>query len=177
MLITPALAAPADGLTATSTRGRIPDVTVLFTQAVNVVHRTRPPTFKRAVMLEADGSTQGQRGVTSAAGIVAWRFALQNPSGRFPAVMVSYGPAPRRFGRVVGLTQPVLEDVVIRRAPGMTLADAIRRLRRAGYRKPFFNVVLRNPLGPQRLNPLYIFGLAHRFVAVDTVTGKVRPIH
>jgi hypothetical protein len=60
----------------------------------------------------------------------------------------------------------------------MTLARAVGLLRRAGHRRPFFNVTLRNPLGPKRLNPLYIFGFPGRsFIAVDTVTGRVRPIH
>jgi len=133
-VVTLALVVPAAGLTATPARAGIPDVTALFTQALRLVHGTRLPTFRHAVMLEADGFTRTRRGVTSAAGIVGWRFALQNRSSRFPAAMVSYGPAPRRFGRVIGL-------------------------------------------GPKRLNPLYIFGLVHGFVAIDTVTGKVRPIH
>jgi hypothetical protein len=46
-------------------------------------------------------------------------------------------------------------------------------LRRAGYRKGFSGVTLRHPLGPKRSHPLYIFTLALKFVAVDTVTGKV----
>ena len=59
----------------------------------------------------------------------------------------------------------------------MTLSQAVARLRQAGYRKPFFNVTLRNPLGPKASNPLYIFGFANgEFVAVNTVTKKVARI-
>jgi hypothetical protein len=63
--------------------------------------------------------------------------------------------------------------VPIPRAPTMTLAQAVVRLRKAGYRQGFSGVTLRNPLGPTRSNPLYIFGVSSKFVAVDTVTGKV----
>jgi hypothetical protein len=55
----------------------------------------------------------------------------------------------------------------------MTLAQAVTRLRAAGYRQGFNAVTLRNPLGPKRSNPLYIFTVSTKFVAVNTVTGKV----
>ena len=105
-----------------------------------------------------------------------WQFVMRNGGRRFASVTVSYGPPPKRFGRVIGHLSPFLEDVVIPRAPKMTLTRAVSVLRRAGHRKPFFNVTLRNPLGPKRGNPLYIFGYPGRdFIAVDTV--KVRPLH
>ena len=34
-------------------------------------------------------------------------------------------------------------------------------------------MTLRNPLGPKKSNPLYVFTLGSKYVAVDTVTGKV----
>jgi hypothetical protein len=38
-------------------------------------------------------------------------------------------------------------------------------------------VTLRDPLGPRALPPpLYIFGFARRYVAVNTVTGRVAPL-
>jgi hypothetical protein len=156
----------------------IPDVTVLFKRAVTLVHRTHRPTFSHAVMYEADGLPRGNRGTTSAQGIVRWQFVLRNSGRRFHSVTVTYGPPPAGFGRVTGHPGFVLEDVVIPAAPKMTLARAVGLLRRAGHRRPFFNVTLRNPLGPKRLNPLYIFGFPGRsFIAVDTLTGRVRPIH
>jgi hypothetical protein len=130
------------------------------------------------VVLEADGITKGGRGTRSASGVVAWRFVFQNPTGGngiFSATL-SYGPAPKGFGRVRGYRTPFLDDVVIRRAPRMTLAAAVRRLRRAGHTGRFYNVTLRNPLGPRVTNPLYIFAFARRFVGVDTVTGRVRAL-
>ena len=43
--------------------------------------------------------------------------------------------------------------------------------------EPFFNVTLRDPLGPTASKPLYIFGFANgEFVAVNTVTDKVAPL-
>jgi hypothetical protein len=183
------LAATTAAVASMPHRGRaargIPDVTTLFKRAVTIVHGTRKPTFTKAVVLEADGMTRGGsctpagcsggRGVISAAGVVAWRFVFDNQASRKPALSATilYGPAPKRFGRVTGYRQPFLEDVDIRVAPRMTLAQAIGIVRRAGHRKPFFNVTLRNPLGPQRLHPLYIFGFANGFISVDTVTKKV----
>ena len=178
----PGTAAPARGSAA---RG-IPDVTALFTQAVKIVRGTNRPTLTKAVVLEADGLTRGGscnptgcfggRGVTSAAGVVAWRFVFNNQASRKPILSATlfYGPPPKRFGRVTGYRQPFLDDVNIPTVPRMTLGQAVSIVRRAGYRKPFFNVTLRNPLGPKRLRPLYIFGFASGFVGVDTVTKKVR---
>jgi hypothetical protein len=188
---TPGAAAPARGGAARGGAARggaargIPDVTTLFTRAVKVVRGTRRPTFTKAVVLEADGMTRGGtcnptgcsggRGVTSPAGIVAWRFVLNNQASRnrTASATLFYGPPPKRFGRVTGYRAPFLDDVDIPAVPRMTLTQAVSVVRRAGYRKPFFNVTLRNPLGPKRLRPLYIFGFASGFVGVDTVTKKV----
>ena len=154
-----------------------PDVTTLFTRAVQIVHSTNPPTFSRAVMLEADGTTRGGRRVSSASGIVSWQFFLDNqstPSSPFASVSLRYGPAPARFGKVKGNRSPFLEDVRINKAPKMTLTQAVALMRRAGIRDGFFNVTLRNPLGPRATNPQYIFGVGTRgFVSVNTVTKKV----
>lgn len=166
----------------------IPDVSVLFPQAVKRVRQSGHGTFARATVLEADGITRGgQCGhagctggqpVATAGGIVAWRFVFQNPTphSRHASVTLSYGPPPKRFGRVTGHVEPFLEDVRIARAPRMTVAEAVSLLRHAGYRRRFSSVTLRRPLGPRRTNPLYIFTLTDgRYVAVDTRTGTVRP--
>lgn len=177
----PGAAAPSPGRAARA----IPDVTTLFTQAVKIVRGTHRPALAKAVVLEADGLTRGGtcnptgcfggRGVTSAAGIVGWRFVFNNQPTRtqIRSATLFYGPAPKRFGRVTTYRQPFLDDVNIAKVPRMTLRQAVGIVQRAGYRKPFFNVTLRNPLGPRRLHPLYIFGFASGFVGVDTVTKKV----
>ncbi len=172
VLVSPLAVAPAAA-------AATPDVTTLFTRAVRIVHATNRPTFSRAVMLEADGSTRGGRRVSTAAGIVSWNFVFDNQSSssRFASASISYGPAPARFGKVKGNRSPFLEDVSIPRAPKMTLTQAVALMRRAGIRAGFFNVVLRNPLGPRRTHPQYIFGFGPGgFVSVDTVTKRVMHI-
>ena len=156
-----------------------PDVTALFGRALKLIRATKPPTYARAVVYEVDEVTRARRGTKSASGIVKWRFVFDNyPSrSRFASATVSYGPPPKKFGKVTGYRAPFLEDRVISKAPRMTLRQAVTRLQRAGYRKAFFNVTLRNPLGPRTTKPLYIFGFANgSYVAVNTVTKKVAPI-
>jgi len=166
----------------------VPDVTVLFGRAVKTIQNTRRPTFAHAVVLEADGITRGGRctplgcsggrGTMSASGFLSWRFVFANPSSRsrFKSATLTYGPPPKAFGPVRGFVPSFEEDVNIPRAPRMTLGQAITLLRRAGHRGELFNVTLRNPLGPRKSNPLYIFGFAgNNYFAVDTVTKRVRP--
>ncbi len=191
------VAAPIAPWPATSTAGAtsrhaqaIPDLTALFGPALERVRQSDHGTFSRATLLEADGITRGGgctdagctdgRPVARAAGIVAWRFVFQNatPHSRYQSVTLVYGPAPKRFGRVRGHSQPFLEDVSIARAPEMTVARAVSLLHRAGYRRKFLDVTLREPLGPKPVNPLYIFTLTNgHYVAVDTRSGKVSHIH
>ena len=69
---------------------------------------------------------------------------------------------------------PFVEDVQIPKAPKMTLTTAVKRLRGAGYKGSFRFVTLRRPLGPKKINTLYLFTLTNGHnIAVDTVTGKV----
>jgi hypothetical protein len=165
-----------------------PDITVLFGRAVKTVRNTKRPTYAKALVYEADGITRGGRctplgcsggiGTRTASGVVAWRFVFDNyPShSRFASATITYGPPPRGFGPVRGFVPAFAEDVVIPRAPKLTLTQAIRLLRGAGHRDAFFNVTLRNPLGPRKSNPLYIFGFAgHEYFAVNTVTKRVFP--
>ncbi|HEY2161685.1 MAG TPA: hypothetical protein VGH24_10290 [Solirubrobacteraceae bacterium] len=171
----------------TGTASTVPDVTVLFGRAVTKIRSTTRPTYARAVVLEADGITaggrctpfgcSGGRGTTSASGFVSWRFVFNNASWtRFKSATLTYGPPPKAFGPVRGFKESFAGDVNIPRAPRMTLSQAVALLRSAGHRAKFFNVTLRNPLGPKRLNPQYIFGFDHNeYFAVDTVTKKVRP--
>jgi hypothetical protein len=173
MLLVPAFAGAAAASSRTAT---IPDVTVLFGRAVQIIRATSRPTFARAVVYEADGSTRGGQVVTSASGIVKWRFVFDNTASRsrFASATLFYGPPPGRFGKVKGIRSPFLQDLDIPRAPKLTLAQAVTLLRKAGFRQGFAAVTLRNPLGPKRLHPNYIFGMANgSFVGVDTVTRRV----
>ena len=166
-----------------SVRSR-PDLPSLFRQAERIVRHAGHGTFARALVYEADGLPRGGQcsngGCTAgrpthrAAGIVSWRFVFQNatPHSRYASATIVY--TPRGFGHVVGHVQPFLEDVAIPRPPRMTVARAVHLIRRAGHTRAFVSVTLRNPLGPKRSNPLYIFGMStNKFVAVDTRTGRV----
>jgi hypothetical protein len=159
---------------ATPAAAPLPDVTTLIGPATTRVRAANKPQFKRDVLYEADGATRGGKPVSSAAGIVSWRFVFDGtPGSKYQSAFLTYGPAPKRFGTVVGVKSPFLEDVPIPRAPTMTPAQALTRVRKAGYHRGFSAVTLRNPLGPKRSNPLYVFALGSKYVAVDTVTGKV----
>ena len=144
LALLPVSAVPAAGRSTAA----IPDVTVLFGRAVKTVRNTQRPTYTNAVVLEADGVTRGGqcstmgcsggRGVKDASGVVSWRFVFDNQSShsRFASATVAYGPAPKAFGKVNGNPSPFLEDVVIAKAPRMTLSRAVdpvaaRRLQQA----------------------------------------------
>jgi hypothetical protein len=59
----------------------------------------------------------------------------------------------------------------------MTLSTAVSKLRTAGVHTSFVTVPMRRPLGPRKVNTLYLFGLSNGpYVSVDTVTGKVRKL-
>ncbi len=165
-------------------------MTTLFRRALHRVQHADHGTFSNSAVLEADGVTHGGhctdqgcttgRSAANAAGVVEWRFVLQNDTPDSPekSAVVVYRPWPKGFGGVVGNPPPIFEDVPLHKAPKMTLVRAISRLRRAGHHARFVAVTLRNPLGAKPVNPLYIFGFAHKpSVGVDTVTGKVKTIH
>jgi hypothetical protein len=151
-----------------------PDVTVLFGRAVAKTRATRKPLFAKAVVYEADGSTANGKPTSSARGINTWRFVFDNYAShsRFESATITY--ASGRFGKVTGIMSPFVEDVQIAKAPKMTLTTAVKRLRGAGYKGSFRFVTLRRPLGPKKINTLYLFTLTNGHnIAVDTVTGKV----
>jgi hypothetical protein len=153
------------------------DVTALFDAALAKVRAD--PDFSKAVMLEADGGPAGNRAVKSASKIVRWRFVLDNQrthGSPFASATISYRRSSG-FGSVIGNPSPFLDDVRIKESPRMTLKRAVSLLEGAGFNDGFFNVTLRDPLGPQQTPPLYIFGLAgNDFVGVNTQTGRVAPL-
>ena len=119
---------------ATAAAAALPDVTTLIGPATTRVRAANKPQFKRDVLYEADGATRGGKPVSSVAGIVSWRFVFDGtPGSKYQSAFLTYGPAPRKFGKAVGVKSPFLEDVPIPRAPTMTLAQALARVRKAGY--------------------------------------------
>jgi hypothetical protein len=168
-------AAPATASAPSRAKGR--DVTVLFGQALSKVRAD--PDFAKAVMLEADGTPNGNKPVDNAGQIASWRFVLDNQRTQgsdFASVTISYRRSSG-FGTPDGNPSPFLDDVQMPKAPKMTLKRAVSLLDKAGFRDGFENVALRDPLGPDSTAPLYIFGLAdNSFVGVNTKTGKVKPL-
>ncbi|CAG8485498.1 7457_t:CDS:1 [Dentiscutata erythropus] len=80
--------------------------------------------------------------------------------------------SPGKFGKPELVDAPLLEDVVIQWPMDLSRANQLKEA--AGFKEPYTTVNLRNPLGPQKGNPLLIFGNgSSQFVFVDTVTGKV----
>ena len=168
LVLAAALAVPA------STSAK--DVTKLFDKAVGKV--TSKPDFADAVVLEADGAPNGRKAADGAAQINKWLFVFQNATegSDFASVTIRWRRG-EGFGKPKGHRSPFLEDVVIKKAPKMSLNDALDLMDDAGYGRSFFNVVLRSPLGPERVPPLYIFEVAQgTFVSVNTKTGDVEPI-
>ena len=153
--------------------GSSTDVTTLVKQALVKLHAN--PQFKKAVLLEADGTPKSGK-VTTAAGITRWRLVFQNQTtkgSKYRSAFVKV--ADGKLGHIVGVKAPFLEDRNIAPVPKMTLATAVRKVRAAGHTKPFGAVTLRYPLGPGFSEPLYIFGYGSgEYWAVGTKTGKVR---
>src|SRR5262245_6061695 len=109
--------------------GPIPTLKHVFNQAVSKVRAN--PKFKRAVMLEVDGTTKNGQGVKRARGIVRVRFVFNNqgtPHSRFDSAFVRYGPPPKLFGAVHGVASPFVEDLQIPHPPKMTLQHAVGHL-------------------------------------------------
>lgn len=167
-----ALAAP---VYAGLSMGDSPDVTVLVKQGLTKLHAMAQ--FKKAVLLEADGTPKNGK-TTTAAGITKWRLVYQNqttPGSKYATAIIRVQNG--KLGNVVGVKSPFLEDRNIATVPKMTLTKAVAKLRAAGHRQAFVNVTLRWPLGPTKGEPLYIFGYqGNKYWAVGTRSGKVKPL-
>lgn len=73
----------------------------------------------------------------------------------------------------VTIDSPYLDDCVIHPPLKMTQAQSVEYLNIAGY-GTWTTVVLREPLGPSKFNPLYIYTVPNiGYVAVDSVNGNV----
>ena len=141
-----------------------------FDGRVNIAVRIVQEQYPEAKLYEADGvATDGP--TTEASGINRLRVVFQNADNT--TVMIteeSYG----EFGKPILFDSPWLGDVVIEWPIDMDLPKAIELKNKAGYTEAFNTVTLRNPLGPRRTNPFFIFGnQSGTFIFVDVVTGAV----
>lgn len=173
-------AVPAVAAIDSGTRS-IPDVQQLYSSATRHVRDAHQGLLAKAVLYEADGSTAGGHGVSTAKGITRWRFVFDNPTAKSPyvAATINYGPPPKTYGRVSVSKTPYLEDSQIGRAPKISLGEAVARLYRAGRKGTFNTVTLRDPVSPPFNGPLYIFGFVQptKYIAVNATTGRVTKLH
>lgn len=111
--------------------------------------------------------------------MVRWKFVYDNQDtagSEFKSVTLKHR-RPGGFGKPKGFESPFLEDLALKKAPKLTLRQAVALLRDAGINQAFFGVTLRKPLGPQSTAPLYIFTLGDgSYAAVNTRTGEVQQL-
>jgi hypothetical protein len=142
-----------------------------FNGRVNIAVRIVTEKFPQAKLYEADGVALGGP-TTHPAEINQLRVVFQNVNNTTVIIKeTGYG----EFGPPVLYPEPWLEDVVIPWPVEMDLEKANQLKEAAGFKGPYNTVTLRNPLGPVKQNPLFIFGLSgsQQYVFVDTITGKV----
>jgi hypothetical protein len=142
-----------------------------FNGRVNIAVRIVTEKYPQAKLYEADGVALGGP-TTQPAKIDQLRVVFQNANNTTVIIKeTGYG----EFGPPVLYPEPWLEDVVIPWPVEMDLEKANHLKEAAGYKETYDTVTLRNPLGPVRQNPLFIFGRrgSQQYVFVDTITGKV----
>lgn len=141
-----------------------------FNGMVNIAVRTVTEQYPEAKLYEADGVASG--GPTRDPNkIDTMRVVFQNPDN---TTVIIKSTTWGEFGAPTLIKEPWLEDVVIQWPVDMDLPKATELKNAAGFDGPFNTVTLRNPLGPKKTNPFFIFGDGSgAYVFVDTVTGEV----
>jgi hypothetical protein len=142
-----------------------------FNGRVNIAVRIVKEQYPKAALYEADG-TASKGPTTDPAKIDKLRVVFRNENNTTVIITeTGYG----EFGKPQLIPHPWLEDIIIKWPIKMDLPDANKLKEEAGYTNPYANVTLRNPLGPTKSNPYFIFGVSHNqpYIFVDTVTGKV----
>ena len=142
-----------------------------FDGRVNIAVRIVTEQYPKAVLYEADG-TASAGPTTNPAMIDQLRVVFRNENNTTVIIKsISYSD----FGKPELIKEPWLEDIVIKWPVKMDLPEANQLKEKAGYKEPYGAVTLRNPLGPTKSNPYYIFGgnPSQPYIFVDTVTGDV----
>ncbi len=145
--------------------------TLSFNGCVNIAVRIVTEQYPEAKLYEADGVATGGP-TTDPKGIDQMRVVFQNPDNTTVIIKtIEWG----EFGEPQLIPEPWLGDVVIHWPINMDLPEANKLKEEAGFKEPYSNVTLRNPLGPKITNPFFIFGTnpGHPYVFVDVVTGEV----
>ena len=142
-----------------------------FDGRVNIAVRIVTEQYAQAKLYEADGTASGGP-TTDPAKIDRMRVVFQNPNNTTVIIKeIKYG----EFGKPELINHPWLGDIVIQWPIKMDLPEANTLKEKAGYKDPYTAVTLRNPLGPKRTNPFFIFNTPTqgRYIFVDVVTGEV----
>ncbi|AOJ08075.1 PepSY domain-containing protein [Burkholderia mayonis] len=143
-----------------------------FKGRVTIAVRKVTEQYPHAKLYEVDGIASGGP-TTDPKNIDKLRVVFQNESGTVIINSIGYD----EFAPPVSYPTPWTGDVVIEWPVKLDLDEANHAKEAAGYKEAYDTVTVRNPLGPKRGNPFYIFGSgpdrAREFVFVDAITGKV----
>lgn len=141
-----------------------------FDGRVNIAVQNVKEDYPKARLYEAEGVATGGP-TTEPAKIDHMKVVFQNENNTTVIIEeVGYG----EFGEPQLISDPWLEDIVIPWPIPMDLPEANELKVNAGYKEPYSAVTLRNPLGPKRTNPYFIFNTGtSKYIFVDVVTGKV----
>ena len=142
-----------------------------FEGKVNIAVQKVTEQYPNAKLYEADG--QSSSGLTENPNdINRLRVVFQNENN---TSVVIYDNELGEFSAPILQDYPWGGDIVIDWPVAMSLARACELKNEAGFTAPFATVALRNPLGPQKTNPFFIFGglQGTAYIFVDVVTSKV----
>lgn len=142
-----------------------------FNGRVNIAVRIVKEQYPEANLYEADGIATGGP-TTDPAQIDQLTVVFQYINSSTVIIKeTGYG----EFGPPEYIDSPVGDDIVIDWPIEMDLPKATELKVNAGYKDPFSNVTLRNPLMPGVTHPYFTFGVNQfqPYINVDTVTGKV----
>jgi hypothetical protein len=145
-----------------------------FVGRVTIAVRIVTEQYPQAKLYEAQGTATGGP-TTDPAKIDRMRVVFRNENNTTVIIQeIKYG----EFGKPELIKQPWLGDVVIQWPIKMDLPEANTLKEKAGYKQPYTRVTLRNPLGPRRTNPFFIFNTPTPgdFIFVDVVTGEVHEV-
>jgi len=144
--------------------------TLNFLGLTNIAVREVTAKYPDAQLYEGDG-TPPNGPTSNVADVNEWRFVFRAGDGGTAIIKnVSWG----EFGPIEYIDQPWVEDVVIPWPIEMDITKADELLKQAGFTGTYGAVTLRWPLGPQKGEPYYIFGLTTgQYVFVGVYSGTV----
>jgi hypothetical protein len=131
--------------------------------------------YPNAKFCVADGKPAAGTG-TGPDSITKWTLSYYN--GLHSHVVIVYDNGT--FGQPQLINWGLFGNRIIDVPWSIDLADAIQRMRKAGFNNPFYEVVLLFPLGPGADEALYLFFIdqaGDQRITVGATTGKVHGPH